>query len=358
MGEKGYTPGDVERLEAIARLRTEAARKVNKIGTYFPDTGPYRRELYPKQCEFFAAGLRYKERLLMAANRCLTPWTAIQTDRGERQILELLGETGFDVPSWDGGSRCTRRAGGVFLKGIEPAFRLHLDNGQFFDCSGTHQVLTIEGWIAVSQLVRRVGGLHLWRGASGSTASYGMASHPNGQRLLPGLDTDPWPLPSPADALERARKIPPMGEEGPISGHTHAYQDYDLPANLDDPIQIADLCAKFPDPTYSIDAVWPSDLRRALEQSQPEFSLDREAVEVEQDQSSRSGRAFLECDSSSILLCQSHAPLVGGNSIVSIVPLGLQPILDFSVQGTHNYEIGGVIHHNCGKSEAGAFESV
>jgi phage terminase large subunit-like protein len=40
------------------------------------------------------------------------------------------------------------------------------------------------------------------------------------------------------------------------------------------------------------------------------------------------------------------------------VPLGLQPIVDFTVTGTHNYFSAGAIHHNCGKSEGvGAYET-
>lgn len=42
---------------------------MRKILTYFPDSGPLRRELYPKHCEFFAAGDRHRERLMLAANR-------------------------------------------------------------------------------------------------------------------------------------------------------------------------------------------------------------------------------------------------------------------------------------------------
>lgn len=42
-----------------------------KLWTYYPDDPehPHRRELYPKHLQFFAAGLRYKERAAMAANR-------------------------------------------------------------------------------------------------------------------------------------------------------------------------------------------------------------------------------------------------------------------------------------------------
>jgi phage terminase large subunit-like protein len=43
--------------------------KGNAAADLFPDTGPYRRELYPKHMEFFEAGKRERVRLLMAANR-------------------------------------------------------------------------------------------------------------------------------------------------------------------------------------------------------------------------------------------------------------------------------------------------
>lgn len=42
---------------------------MRKIETYFPDTGPLRRELYPKHIQFFDAGLNHRERLMLAANR-------------------------------------------------------------------------------------------------------------------------------------------------------------------------------------------------------------------------------------------------------------------------------------------------
>ena len=52
-------------------LAEETAKRIkqNAIDNYFPDTGPLRRELYPKHMEFFAAGLTYRERCAMCANR-------------------------------------------------------------------------------------------------------------------------------------------------------------------------------------------------------------------------------------------------------------------------------------------------
>jgi phage terminase large subunit-like protein len=44
-------------------------QKYNKFKNYFPDTGEFRRELYPKQTSFFNAGATFKERGFIAANR-------------------------------------------------------------------------------------------------------------------------------------------------------------------------------------------------------------------------------------------------------------------------------------------------
>lgn len=54
----------LEQIEALAK-----AEKYGKFYSYFPDTGPLRRELYPKHLEFFAATRDHTEILLLAANR-------------------------------------------------------------------------------------------------------------------------------------------------------------------------------------------------------------------------------------------------------------------------------------------------
>ena len=54
---------------------------------------------------------------------------------------------------------------------------------------------------------------------------------------------------------------------------------------------------------------------------------------------------------------RQHPELVGGQTIVAVVPLGLQPIIDARVPGSNNYKAAGVYHHNCGKTEgAGGYE--
>lgn len=60
-------PGKLELLQ----LHEEKVRRLagRKILSYYPDTGPLRRELYPKHMEFFRLGTLKRERLFLAANR-------------------------------------------------------------------------------------------------------------------------------------------------------------------------------------------------------------------------------------------------------------------------------------------------
>ena len=83
----------------LTAIRAEKARRAqNRIESYFPDSGPFRRELYPKHLEFFAAGKEYNERLLMAANR------VGKSDAGAYETtLHLTG----NYPHWWEGKRFT-----------------------------------------------------------------------------------------------------------------------------------------------------------------------------------------------------------------------------------------------------------
>lgn len=59
-----------EKIERIKILEEIERRKaLNKISQYYPDKGPLRRELYSKHIQFFEAGAKYRERLMLAANR-------------------------------------------------------------------------------------------------------------------------------------------------------------------------------------------------------------------------------------------------------------------------------------------------
>lgn len=59
-----------EKEEYLVLLEEKDRRnKTRKYLSYYPDTGPLRRELYPKHIQFFEAGSKFRERLFLAANR-------------------------------------------------------------------------------------------------------------------------------------------------------------------------------------------------------------------------------------------------------------------------------------------------
>ena len=85
-----------ERLQRLEQ-RHEAKRESNtrsRFYTMFPDTGPYRRELYPKHLRFFAAGKYHTERCFLAANR------VGKTEAGTYEVVCHL--TGLYPAWWDG----------------------------------------------------------------------------------------------------------------------------------------------------------------------------------------------------------------------------------------------------------------
>lgn len=79
------------------RQRIERHRARRKIDRMFPDSGPLRRELYPKHLEFFAAGREHRERLFLAANRI----GKTEGAGGYETTLHLTGE----YPHWWPGRR-------------------------------------------------------------------------------------------------------------------------------------------------------------------------------------------------------------------------------------------------------------
>lgn len=82
------------RREALAEeLRR---RQACPFHTYFPATGPFRRELYSRSLLFFAAGKIHRERMFLAANRCSKTVTA---------AFEVTAHLTGLYPSWWPGRR-------------------------------------------------------------------------------------------------------------------------------------------------------------------------------------------------------------------------------------------------------------
>ena len=91
---------DSAKRELLKALEEKARRKrYTLIKQMFPETGPYRRELYPKHMEFFRAGSLHRERLFMAANR------VGKTVAGG---CELTYHMTGDYPEWWDGARFDR----------------------------------------------------------------------------------------------------------------------------------------------------------------------------------------------------------------------------------------------------------
>jgi len=90
-----------EKIELLALLEEQERRKAGrKLLTYYPDDGPLRRELYPKHLEFFAAGAKYRERLMLAGNRV----GKTEGVGGYETTLHLTGQ----YPVWWQGKRFDR----------------------------------------------------------------------------------------------------------------------------------------------------------------------------------------------------------------------------------------------------------
>ncbi|MGA8366565.1 MAG: terminase family protein [Candidatus Acidiferrales bacterium] len=138
-------------LEEAIVVREEIQRRASrrKLLTYFPETGPLRRELYSKHCEFFTAGGNHRERLMLAANRvgktegvggyeltlhltgqypawwkgrrfdhAIRAWAAGDTGKTVREILQYkllgpVGAWGTGLIPGDAISRIVRGTGGV-----------------------------------------------------------------------------------------------------------------------------------------------------------------------------------------------------------------------------------------------------
>jgi phage terminase large subunit-like protein len=328
-----------------------------KLYSYYPDEGPLRRELYPKHMEFFAAGKVHQERAVIAANRCVSPWTPIETAGSVRQFRELLGETSFGVRSWADGSLCDARAEGVFLKSIEPAFRFHLDTGDFFDCSWRHRVLDANGgFVEVGRLLSAASAqmpcvLVRRQKAADSLANYGGDNHLRDVLLRATEDSGHESPQGEGGVRTRGRWLDNEGAGERKSQYSQP--DADI-CPSDDPQTIADLCAAFQDPSDCIAAERYSYVVQELRPLLLSAFRSQSWSELSHHLPSKAyiglwgGRAP-DLQPFDLLLPLTPLKIHGAN-INYVVPIGNSPILDCTVPGVHNYQSGGVIHHNTGKS--------
>lgn len=112
-----------DKLALLALLEEKQRRnKGRKIGTYFPEVGPLRRELYKKHMAFFEAGATFRERAFIAGNRV----GKTESGGGFEFVTHLTGQ----YPSWWKGRRFTKPvdawAGGDTAKTVRDIIQFKL----------------------------------------------------------------------------------------------------------------------------------------------------------------------------------------------------------------------------------------
>lgn len=398
-----------EEREHMAFLLAEQRLRYDqrKFSRMFPDEDTeqsdgsviHAREKYERHLEFFEAGATYRERCFMAANRCITPWTWLETPGGLVPSAEAWISADARVLAWADGLECAAPLRGGFLKGIEPAFRLVTGSGRFFDCSRRHQVLTVEGWLSLDQIVSRASGLRSWHRRSDYQASCAADGYLGDEPLRSVAGIDLSRPPSPDGARQRAPLIFEMPDEAARTlRHIRACPSRGRLSSHDDLRRLAGLFSLFAGASSAQSdlslsgrtrgvlplvqelgarlqsgAGLPLDLCEAGDRRAFDLTLCRagSCTPTESDATRRSGARW--CDVQlpggsvrewsrdelhiAIFYPWEHVLLVGGETIAAIVPIGLQPIIDAQVPDYNNYKSGGVYHHNSGKTVSGAYEA-
>lgn len=384
------TPAEPTALEKYLDTLKELKRRKdeNKLADYKP---------YPRQIDFHAAGAKFRERLFMAGNQCVSPWTFIETDHTTALSATHFSAKDGHVLSWSGESQCVAQSSSGVLRGIEPAFRVVLDTGRFFDCSSNHQILTESGWISLDLLVSLSSGLrcnHRLEDYQASCVEYGYLCDP---RLPLEANSAPAQLLQQVGVHSRSLSLSLEDAEERILQHTSVSQECDRLSTADDGVlSHAALFGMFAAPAYDTDVLRlqhahqeKRQLALALGaelQSVHALGLDDEAktdrllslalsrdAACKLEQLSLSDldalqsldvhslghslkELFRDAEHTAILWTYSSPKLVGGSEIISIVPIGFQPIIDIRVNTTDNYKAAGVYHHNCGKTWSSAYE--
>lgn len=388
-----------DREELLLFLEEKEQRvKYNKIKRYYPEKGPLRRELYPKHMKFFEAGKYHQERAAIAGNRCITPWTFVDTEIGPVLSAKAWTSKCVGVLSLASEVECITQVVDGHFRGIEQAFRLVLDTGQFFDCSRKHQLLTNEGWISLDQLMSLSNGLRLWQKLEDYQANCVKDGYLCDQQL-PLLTKSGQELSPSRDDVRKYDLFFELTDEVERKlEYIRAYQQHDRLSTHNDLIRFEGLFELFSAAFCDKPVLQLSDRIRSIQlllielsnrlqscaESDPSldadvfrllslelksfFALDTHKENPKKfEEYLRSLYSFSSLKSSSelfdgaeriaIFYPYSHPFLIGGRKIISIVPIGLQPIIDAHIPVVNNYKAAGVYHHNCGKTTMSCYET-
>ena len=352
---------------------------------------------YVKQQQFHKAGGTHREILLRAGNQCLGPWSLMETDSGLHRCGDIFFEEGACVQSWGGESQCTAQISYGILRGIEPAFRIVLESGRWFDCSSSHQILTEHGYCRIDELMSLSNGLRLIHKREGYQASCVAYGYLGGQLPQLAADSVQDELPSQADVQRHSLIFSHEDAEARIYQYTNFFGESDLHSIFAcGRLQREALYDRFAAPKMeSVFLPLTSGHQKNLQllaEFSPKILSSSESVVCFSEETSHSfergqsldglnkpesgfllGQAFppspvapiLDYSSQEFYRDDSHMQifyplqspqLIGGERIIAYVDIGFQPIVDCHVPNTNNYILQGVIHHNCGKTYSAAAE--
>lgn len=337
--------------------------RMRKIDTFYPDTGPLRRELYPKHLEFFKVGREYKERCIIAANRigkCVTGNTLIDTPDGKRSVEELYREgRPFRVYAWDGEKVVETEALPPFAKGYEECVRICCGD-EWVETSLGHRVLTDRGFQKISSVLPKAFGAF---GFSHEGTSLGLSRsvQTSGGRRLTGkargcLD----------GCFVHSRQG--GGQPHGSSGNGQVF----LPLRVDVPLPSSvwyslDVLVRRCTNSFRSVVGHPSTLD-ALRLSVARFSASLSRILCNAFQPYRETlQRFLPLSTAEF--CQLQSSFLGSDGLASDIslrppkgcghsitykPIGRNRVFDFEVPHYHNYIAGGLVHHN--SEGIGAYE--
>ena len=271
-----------------------------------------------------------------------------------------------------------------------------MESGDYFDCSASHQVAVEHGYSRIDQLMSHASGLRYTQTSEGYQASCVADASLCDPQLLLEEDSALTSLLGKAYARNSTLSFSQRDAAERISLCTNAFpQSARLTISDDGLIHHAALYAQFAAPfseqpflqpkcstlTYlqspdglilqqQVSAFHHENTQVAShgdEQTEPYVgSCDFVAIQEEWKERLLSpcelihGCSLTELHRDEDYISQFyplfHAPLVGGNKIIAVIPLGWQPIIDCHVPVTNNYKAGGVYHHNSGKTYCGAME--
>lgn len=297
------------------------------------------------------------------ANRCLGGETEIFDPvlSQMKRVDEISGD--FHVYAWDGEKKIIALAEKPFQKEVDDLYELTLSNGQKFVCSMSHIVLTSYGYRTIADVLQEYGGVlrasisdtflraHVagvrssLKRVLGSPSDYLVYPYFCDEQLREdqGIDLDDVPLLD--DVLEHTCCAVSGHEDGREykEERSRLYRLCGRPSIRDGRGHPEDQCVgTLSRVSYrpSLSAVaWNESVQRSKLGSFPERSTD----------------GFYQPDTQ---LCSTTASDTSYLAITSIVYKRRDVKWDFTVPEYHNYECGGVFHHNSGKTTAAVIKSI